>query len=1252
MAVAEDTPSVIDQIKTAREHGYDDSQIYDHLGSVDSRFADAQQAGYSLDQVAEHISQDQPDNQSVFNNRQVGAPIPQFSPDAEERQMQSDPLGYLWGKATNTLIPKSVRDAIENATTDENAANVLVDAGGPIGSIMQIAHKVMGDDAFKQVVGGVSRGVEHVAESFVSPLAIAAPAVGKLPVLGQKMLALAFAGSMAKQLPEQFQAIADAKTPSEKATKTTEALATALMSGLGFAHGVSRGSVSAADVTKRLQAREQGLQAGISGEGQSATIQPIAPESQIPAQSAPPEALSAEVRQASPEDTIAQLNAKIDSLMLRRIKDKTLTDDQRSSMWNEMEDLQRQIDAHQSPEATMAKIATEGPPPVPPLNPNLIPDFQTEPSTSHATPEIQQPTGLREQPESGASRGQAQETGTGDSLQRAAGSTEETPPEPLRPEEKKLKLGGQETGAINLGVVEDAAKYLAKLSREYAEGWKHRVMNFRKTAEGFGRMVESRQQRDMIPALYDAADTAAGYFAAQMKNRVKLTSETPLDRQAATFVQQAKGDKAGMIAKLNSLRGTAGGKYDKIIDHAIKDWDRLIPIADAARKATDGAYQAAQAGGIDLQYREGYVKGSYEEYDMHNGKVVFDDTKGGGGTSSSFKKPKIFNDYTESIKAGFTPKTLDLADLTQSSVLNTMRKVNRLQWAESIGAMKMPDGKDVIVPPKIITGPSSSGRIVNRGFQAPPGYRLAEVQPGSMVAVHEDAYPIVSKLLDPSHFPRVMMQLAAGVKHNILAFDIYHGSRFSQMQMAMMRQATPSFRKGLSVLEYADSDLTEAVRKGEVTAKDAAWARTKRPIIEAGITNGLNVGKISDALYRDIAPLIPGAKETSHFIFEKLSRGVIAESYVYAYERNARLYPKMSPEKLARYTAKEINTYYRNLGNQGLLKSKTFQDAARFFGFAPQWFEGRLRSEMRGYAQLGAAPFKGRVGNVGAAMGTGLIAYLAVAQIVNMLTRGKPTWQNPEAGHKWDAWIPDKVEGSNGLFLNPFSVFAETTHDVMKLSDRGMDPQNIPGEILRGQVGPVPRSAWDVMTGHDFYGRKLDGLDRWLQAGKDLAPVPLMVKGAGIRGDEERRGLSFAGIKTVQAGSFTSQAFSLANEWMRKNDIKKPGEEGEEGPPSVYRPLINALMDGDKKRIQQEYDDLRKTTKQELIDRHFAMLPKVHFTGRIKTEADWKKSMTPQQRDIYDKAMAERKKLAADYRAMRREEGGTSHGPTRRATRR
>ena len=768
--------------------------------------------------------------------------------------------------------------------------------------------------------------------------------------------------------------------------------------------------------------------------------------------------------------------------------------------------------------------------------------------------------------------------------------------------------------------------------REYFKGWGERLKSAVNFAKAVARLHEVRGVKDNIAARYDSIDNAAGLTARQAGNNVRLNlpAQSELADKAATFVRQANGDRAGMAAKLNAIRGKG---FDDVIDYALKHWDSLEAAAKAAQSHTDAVYSAENAAGIDFGYHQGYVKGVYEDDLSINPKTLVIDQSGGGRGSGAktHLASKVFNDYAEAIGAGYKPKDLRLSKLTESAVLNGMRLVNRQAWAEGLGAFTLPDGSPAVKPMDRVPAMDSDGNQTYR-LRPPEGYKQINLgNGGSVIAVHEDVAPLMKALTKESGFPTALSKLSSGIKHNMLVFDIFHGSRFGQMQMALEGILKPSYHKGLALLEYSDGDLAKAVKNKEISQAEADWAKAKRPIVEEGVKNGLNASKISDALFRHASPILPGAKATNRFIFDKLSRGVITQSYVYAFERNAKLHPDWSSEQLHRYTAKEVNTYYRNLGSQGLLKSKGAQDAARALFFAPQWFEGMVRSEARGYGQAGKAvinPLK--TGNLAKGMGTGLAAYFAVNQLVNMLTRGQPTWMNTEPGHKLDAWIPDKIDGSPGFWVSPDSVFAENAHDVRKNVSRGMDIQDLPGALLKAKMGPVYHAARAILEGVDFYGRPLHGLDRWKEAAKDVLPIPIVLKNQGYAGSTERQLIAFGGVKATPASSQTSNIYTLANAWKKANNLKVDAVPE----PSDYAPLRRLLADGKMADAQQEYKTLLKTHPAYQITRAMFQNVTRPFAGSHVNEVKFRNSLNRDQMDLYNAALQEKQAVLRAYQQM------------------
>lgn len=784
------------------------------------------------------------------------------------------------------------------------------------------------------------------------------------------------------------------------------------------------------------------------------------------------------------------------------------------------------------------------------------------------------------------------------------------------------------------GEVEPSLKGMAEETlHDMKKAWKETGESVVETARSFGRFFKSSPERQSIAGTFDRATNKAGYIADQAGNAVELAARdskvgvSDPAMIASTFVRTVRDDtggKKGMLDRINEIEKKGlEAKLDRhgrksVGQEAIKllrtKWDELSKPANAAKDGTNFAFRAYTGEGGKLEYREGFAKGNY--IDPDSGKFVFDEkSKGSGG--GNFRQQKTFNDPAEAILAGKTPTDLRLNKLTESAVNTTMKAANKLKWQNSLETFKMPDGNPVLKPIP------ADGRV-------PEGYKSVTISPGRVVAIHEEMAPTIKALTSETSFPAIISKAASFLKHNSLVFDAYHGARFMQLQAAFERKM-PSYRKGLSLMEYADKDLASAVNHKLITQEEADWAKTNRPKIEALMDHGLNAGKISDALFSDAVPLLPLAKQANNFIFQSLSRGIIAQSAVHALDRNAKLHPEWTKDQLHRNTAKEVNTYYRNLGSQGLFKSKTWQDTARALAFAPNWIEGMVRSEASGVGQLAKAPLTGKVGNIGAAMGTGLVASAAVAQLVNMLTRGKPTWENDEPGHKLDAWIPDSMQGTGGYFISPLSVFAETIHDAVKYSEAGENPPSVLAHIAGNKLSPMARTLKTFLTGKDFSGKPLHGMDYASAALNDLAPIPLAGRNVGEKGGRERQLLSFAGLKADPANSATANTYAMVDSWKADKGIKQH----QITEPSEYKPLRTALEDGDMEKARDEYKKLSKEKKPEVIDKYFRNFPSHPITGSKDLEEKFLKSLDSGQKSIYHASQKDRERISQRFEAMR-----------------
>jgi hypothetical protein len=783
--------------------------------------------------------------------------------------------------------------------------------------------------------------------------------------------------------------------------------------------------------------------------------------------------------------------------------------------------------------------------------------------------------------------------------------------------------------------------------------------------------IKARPTRHAMDQLADGADTMANNFANQMGNRIRVGIGDVEDRAAAAVIA-AKFDPANLPALVAAARKGKNKDAETALIYAANHWPQV------SRKATQGAelfedqLKAEQAAGIETEARENYLPGIYDtDLWMGQGRPFI--IGRGAGLSSSFRKGKTYNSPFEAIADGYVPKSLKLSDLVEHRIRQGQRLMNRTEWGNALRTFTDPtDGRPIVTD--LQTRSRGPGRA---GFEtAPEGYVPREILPGRRVAVHEDYAKLFDALtgksaiaeFEPGGLPvgEAALKAAGTVKHGLLLFDTFHASRVAQREMSL--KGLPSYRKGLSLLEYSDRDLGAAVRAGEITQEMADYARANRGTANLLMRNGLNVGRIQEAMYSGLVRSIQetiskeaqkagvpkGLAEKVEFnkwVFEKMSRGAMLESGLIEFERVQKDNPTWTQEQVARKVARDINVFFGNLGRQGLFKSQTMLDLSRLAMLAPQWVESMARTELKAAKGLTIDPILNRttaVGTVARGVRNGLLAYFVGTQILNQFTRGQFTWQNPEKDHKLDAWIPDLTGKSNGYFLSPFSVVTELSHDLYRNIEKGQGLAEGLGRTALGKAGPLTRAAIISIMGRYPFGneQKIVGTwDRAKAAGMALAPVPIpltpAVQGAPP-GQMQRQAMSSMGLKTELAGSAQQQVHGLVRDWMRTSEdprlVKRYEQQiQQEFGPSDYTPLRQMLANGDLEKARDAFDKLLPVHGKSKVND--ALNPFRHpFAGSRINESKFKRSLTDAERDIYDSAVNERKQIWSNYQRMLRGE--------------
>jgi hypothetical protein len=535
---------------------------------------------------------------------------------------------------------------------------------------------------------------------------------------------------------------------------------------------------------------------------------------------------------------------------------------------------------------------------------------------------------------------------------------------------------------------------------------------------------------------------------------------------------------------------------------------------------------------------------------------------------------------------------------------------------------------------------------------------------------------------------REALTVSQMMKHGlILILDTFHPGRLAQYALALGagRGGLRSVfgRGGITALQYEPESMPEAVRIGAISKKSMDWAleeipihdgdqirrMTRQQILRMLSTRGLNATQTADTLYRDAIQRIPFIGKTwskllsapNRWIFDQITPGIIAENGVRKFIQSNQKNRHLSMDEQIREVVRDLNVYYGNIGRNGIFKNPTVRDISQLFLLAPLWQEGLIGKELRVYSRLiGASYALGRrglgprayYGSLTSGLFYGLGAYFLLTQMINYLSRGHSTFENPEPGHKWDAWLP---LGKEGLWLSPMSVFGEVTHDIWRLAETKDPFWQAIIQFGRNKLGPIGRFSIVMGEGRTPQGEGITSTGSVLsRAAQELAPLPISIgtplkaigqavspemmshlpgqMGQPLRpGQLGQRTLGAVGIKAQLPSRTELTVQRLARDFVKQHKLRsQPMEFSPTDEPSFSK-LRGALRNQDFVGARRLLNQLRETHTDDQIVRSMELASRRPFTGSQNNEEQFLYSLTPPLMEMYWKANMDR---AHEYQAF------------------
>lgn len=768
--------------------------------------------------------------------------------------------------------------------------------------------------------------------------------------------------------------------------------------------------------------------------------------------------------------------------------------------------------------------------------------------------------------------------------------------------------------------------------------------------------------QDAMAASRDAADNAAERVATQTANDLRgpLRREFGKDaapaEQALTFQVEALNDPGAldeMRQKVDASKdATPKWKQAALdaIDFAKDNFDRLSPFAEKYSDVTLKQWAHEREAGQATPYRAGYVMHAQDLADPKGFESL--SSSGAGEGSAAFRMMRSHDTLADSIAAGVDPKSINAVDLLKSRVANGERLVNRDAWVDSLKDLKDPTNNQPVAT-NVVVETRPDGTTYNT---APDGYQ-AETLGSKSIAVQKGYSGIFKSITDPSAWSKgdiapILQKVNATGKAVNLLLDTFHLGRIAMWDSAIrasglktFRAPVPSFRQGLTLMDHSPAEITKMAADGAVPSGWLPKVLENKETLDRLEKNGMNTGRTADAMHQEWVRKIPGIGKFNQFVFEKFQRGATSEIGLLEYERQRAMYPELTDDQVARNVAKDVNTRFGNFGRQGIFKSGTWRDLARMVLLAPQWNEGLIKSEV-GAARQGIAAAKDLAVNHRLASGmlargtaTMFMGQLIANQLINMYTRGHPTWKNPEEGPsaKLSAWIPDKIGGGPGFFLNPAALSAEVSHNFEKAYERDPNWDNAMKGFIRGRLSAGARPVATWFFGTDPLGRpiKPDELHGAMAASATPWPIGLPAAAAGARqlvtgqhsesfsGQYQKQLMATVGQKMDNAPSSEQRIYSLARAFNRSKGVPPEPQFGA----GEYEPLTAALRMGNKNDINDALESLLERRKPAEIEKHFTTWAHLPFTGKNAREAQFLATLNPEQRDTYTKARSSKAQI-------------------------
>lgn len=757
----------------------------------------------------------------------------------------------------------------------------------------------------------------------------------------------------------------------------------------------------------------------------------------------------------------------------------------------------------------------------------------------------------------------------------------------------------------------------------------------------------------------------------------KLQKSSDEARRAEREIRKAVPDKdrQGMISVWMEAAG------DKTVLHlweksAKQPW--MKALAKGAQSLTPAEIAIAQKAraAYDILGKRGQkhdvLKGFRDNYVTH---VWADDpaVKAMSGTKTlkeklQFSKQRTFSTFFEGDQAGFVPKQTAIGNLLAGYIIEMNRVIADRQFVKDLSTRKGSDGRPLVIPRGIMetieAGEDGAGgqihlvmpkgrKGVKDGEGEPldqTGYKSMDEQPAlsdwRWIGKDEADNPIMLKadlLLHPEAWTRVHAMMGkswlrewsnSGGKAAPLKALVKFADKAQSEMKAMMfsglspfhavQEATHSIGHRINPffnvpkIDLRDRGQARAASLGLKLVHDRTTATTYIEGVGSHSPWLFEVGKkYGGAAGRFVA----GVNE--HFqqwLFERYIPGLKYKTFEAMETRNRELYKEelakgeLTLDDIGILSAEQSNAAYGHLNYDLLDRNPTMQHFMQLGLLAPDFLEARARFVGQAFKGIGSKNGKEQLH---------AIAFLAAAQIGAAFVLGNTI------GDGWDWRHPfEVIRGGRRYFMRsvPEDIFA-----LMK------DTR----QFLYGRVNPVLIKGWQALSGLNYRGEKVTGMQTLGELAAGYIPMTLRYA-PGLKDLTESTKNSpttpleqlwgSMGLR-ISRYSPIAETYKQAKKWME--EVKKIDTDSGSYPVSKYQQLRYALEDGDMERAAEHYTELLKEAKPKEIREGFESSLNHPFTESKAMDKEFAGSLPDYERGLFELAVQKRKDIWARFLGMR-----------------